>query len=100
MALLRYRVERRARRLTLAPCEVLIPGVCNPETWREFHHRRMFAHGGRHTYANLVVVCDDCHKFIHSNPAWSMRAGLLLDFHPRRYWRRAEALEAFDRLPT
>lgn len=96
----RNAVELRARRQAeQVPCQVQIPGVCRIDDHREFHHRRMFARGGRHTQANLVVACDSCHVFIHRHVRWSIGAGLLVIFHPRRYWRRHEHTDSMLNLP-
>lgn len=92
-------VTRRAKlNAPTAPCQVMSPAH-DPYTWVEYHHRRMFSRGGRHTSANLVVVCDECHKYIHSNVRWSIQRGLLMIAHPRRYWRPHEwEIEENDRL--
>ena len=88
----RHRLDRRARAGMPKPCEVRIPGVHDPNAPVEYHHRRMFSRGGRHTYANLVVTCQPCHRWIHGkgNTRQAITLDLLRITHPRRYWRRHE----------
>lgn len=88
------RFRRRVCRRSAMVCEVRWVG-CLVFEGLEFHHRRMFSDGGRHSSRNLVHVCDVCHKRIHggSGSAGSLEAhalGLLLSRHPWRAWRRLD----------
>ena len=97
---MQHRITRRARRNTPKICEVKIPGVHDDMAAIELHHRRMWARGGNHTYANLIAACSKCHDWIHGrgNRRKAIELGLLLVFHPRRYWRRAEQLHLLEKL--
>lgn len=42
------------------------------------HHRKLRSQGGTEQMENLVSVCDECHRFIHDNVAWSKERGFIL----------------------
>ncbi|HEX7022621.1 MAG TPA: HNH endonuclease signature motif containing protein [Trueperaceae bacterium] len=44
----------------------------------EMHHRRRRAQGGKDSPENLLLLCRECHDFIHHNPAWAYERGYLL----------------------
>lgn len=83
------RYRRRVRKRAASWCEVRFEGVCLGGQDLEFHHRRMWAHGGRHTTRNLVLACDSCHSSLHhAQYNLAMSVGLLMARHPRRAWVR------------
>jgi formylglycine-generating enzyme required for sulfatase activity len=50
---------------------LLDPDNYDPEALAEtldMHHIVMFAHGGAHTYDNLLLACDNCHEQVHRHP--------------------------------
>ena len=81
-----------------APCEVRLGGICDPSTPRHMHHRRMFSRGGTHTRANLLYVCEPCHRAIHSKAfrRLAVKAELLLVRNPRTIWKRKAFEELVD----
>ena len=81
-------------------CEAMIRGVCIGQG-QHLHHRKMRSQGGGHTEENLVVLCHQCHSYIHQNPAWSYERGLLIHgWHdvtwPPKYYRGIEREEGDD----
>lgn len=58
-------------------CEAQVRGVCG--NWgAHVHHRKMRSHGGTNDADNLLLVCYQCHRYIHANPAISYRQGWLV----------------------
>ncbi len=47
---------------------------------REWHHRRSRSVRGphRHCPCNGVLLCGECHKWVHRNPTEAMEAGLIV----------------------
>ena len=74
-----YKVESRLSRKTLA-CEMYFPSLlstqkCKCKCCKEnlymknthVHHIIPRNNGGKDEYKNLVLLCEDCHKLLHSN---------------------------------
>lgn len=57
-------------------CEARVE--CNGAEGVLFHHRKRRAQGVVESDANLLRLCDACHKWIHANPAKSYELGLLV----------------------
>ena len=82
------RYRRRVHKRAASWCEVRWSGCLGGQSL-EYHHRRMFAEGGRHKTANLVLACDACHSLIHYRlQGLAAGSGLLMVRHPRRAWVR------------
>lgn len=59
-------------------CEAMIPEAgCS---WRgtDIHHRHMRSQGGQHTVENGVLLCRECHSYIHMHPAIAYTNGWLV----------------------
>lgn len=74
-----YKVESRLNRKTLAS-EMYFPSllsiqkckckICKENLYMkntEIHHIKMTKYGGKDEFKNLALVCEECHKLIHSN---------------------------------
>jgi hypothetical protein len=42
------------------------------------HHRLRRSQGGTNELGNLMALCNDCHEFIHRNPALAYEWGWLI----------------------
>ena len=83
-------------------CEAQCCAWCRERTGTsglQAHHRLRRQHDGPNTAENLVVVCPDCHAWIHGHPDQAYALGLLIHRHdgpPVEAWsarqRRPEAL--------
>lgn len=52
--------------------------LCNCDTVAStLHHLLPRSQGGDNSEANLLPVCDPCHKWIHANPKHATALGLL-----------------------
>ena len=51
-------------------CEARIDGICNGRAEAR-HHIKLRSRGGDNSAANIIVICDPCHRHIHSNPLWA-----------------------------
>jgi len=73
-----YKIESRLNRKTLA-CEMYFPSLLSTQKCKckcckenlymkntEVHHIHMRKYGGKDKYKNLILVCESCHKEIHS----------------------------------
>ena len=81
------KAKRTAMRRAAGTCQVRWAG-CEQDHRLEYHHRFMFADGGSHRSANLVLACRHCHEAIHwREPGEAMVDGLLLTKNPWRRWR-------------
>lgn len=73
-----YKVESRLHRKTLA-CEMYFPSLLSTQKCKckcckenlymqntEVHHVKMRKYGGKDDFKNLILVCKECHKKIHS----------------------------------
>ncbi len=40
---------------------------CNGVAWLHLHHIRYRSQGGPHTEANLITLCEECHRMVHSS---------------------------------
>jgi hypothetical protein len=61
-------------------CEARIPGVCTGKA-THVHHRKLRGlggGGGSNELSNLIDLCLTCHAFVHENPAWAKRVGLIV----------------------
>lgn len=75
-----------------ATCEAMIPNAGCQWFGTDVHHRKMRSAGGEHTLENALWACRACHTFIHSNPAFGYKSGLLIHAWqdvtwPPRYYR-------------
>ena len=57
-------------------CEAKIVGVC---TWFATigHHIKQRSVGGKDEDENCLVVCYNCHTYIHEHEAWAESVGFL-----------------------
>src|SRR5688500_8554721 len=46
------------------------------------HHRRLRSQGGEDVQENCVVLCGDCHSWVHANPSAAVAAGLMEQGRP------------------
>jgi hypothetical protein len=62
------------------------PGCDRPPRWCDAHHVEHWAHGGRTSVANGVLLCGHHHRVIHKNE-WQVRIGAdsLPEFIPPDY---------------
>lgn len=60
-------------------CEANTP-VCPSREHRgdHVHHVRRRSAGGQHDPANLLLVCEEAHSYIHAHPAESYEKGWLV----------------------
>lgn len=43
-----------------------------PERWTDMHERKLRSRGGDPCDEwNIILLCRDCHDYIHKNPAWA-----------------------------
>jgi len=45
------------------------------------HHRIRRSQGGQDTPENLITLCQECHRWAHTNPMAARRGGFLLPKH-------------------
>lgn len=57
-------------------------GLCElcGEKAQHMHHRQL-RRGGDHSAANLVHLCNICHRRVHSHPTWAYTTGWLVPQH-------------------
>ena len=70
---IREAVERRSG----GYCEAACNGNCSRQA-APMHHRLPRSAGGPHTEANLLHLCDNCHRYIHAHPGYSYEQGWLV----------------------
>lgn len=56
---------------------------CGNAPWQQLHHRRARGSGGTsrddvHAASNLLAVCEPCHRWIESHPAFAREAGWIV----------------------
>lgn len=56
-------------------CEFMIPGVCTG-MGVHLHHRKIS--GREHRVSNMVLVCMECHRYVHAHPAEAYGQGWLV----------------------
>jgi 5-methylcytosine-specific restriction endonuclease McrA len=52
--------------------------ICKAKAGDVIHHRKLRSQGGTNALANLMLLCDACHRYVHGHPAMSYAAGYLL----------------------
>lgn len=52
--------------------------VCREARAVHIHHRKLRSQGGRHEPANLLHLCNRCHRDVHANPERSYSLGFLV----------------------
>lgn len=63
-------------------CEAALPG-CTIGVTSEPHHRKRRSQGGPNTLANLLDICNNCHRYVHDHPDWAYARGLLIRRHDK-----------------
>lgn len=61
-------------------CEATILGVCTGYAQHR-HHVLPRSQGGTDDRSNTMDICSACHRYLHREPEWAYRVGLL-----RRRW--------------
>ena len=51
-------------------CEAQIPGICTGRA-EVRHHVKLRSALGKTIASNLIVICTECHGFIHAHPQWA-----------------------------
>ena len=59
-------------------CEVQIPQSCGTGINTFALHHRKLRRSKDHSVANLLFICEGCHRFIHAHPAHSYANGWLV----------------------
>lgn len=69
----RRAVEQRAGH----HCEIHATARCQGRA-EHCHHKLMRSAGGKHTEDNLVLTCENCHRYVHEHPNWAYEHGWLI----------------------
>lgn len=74
---LRLDVWNRASRRCEAGIDPNCPGTLAEDAF-EWHHRKLRSQGGNDEHVNSLCLCHDCHVWVHANPSFAKRYGLIV----------------------
>lgn len=55
---------------------------CHEKPGADLHHKQRRSQGGTNTLENLVLLCSECHRWVHNNVAEAVKLGLLTRMGP------------------